>query len=416
MRVLLISDSPAATSGYSNQIGQIGPILRALGHEVAYLAGFGHHGQMTEHQGIPMYPGGLDGFGNDVIGPAAKDWKADVVITLKDLWVYRPQEWGPGIRWAPMVPVDHDPIPEGIVHLLRQHAYHPIAYAKFGEAQLHNAGFAPSYAPHTFDPAVLSPMDKTEARKALGLPDDVFAVGMVAVNRGGVPSRKAWPQNLEGFARFARAHPTAHLLCHTHVGETGREGAINLPALCQQLGIMGRVSFVDQQAYDRGLPGDYLRTFYNAVDVLNTVSVGEGFGIPTLEAQAVGTPVIVGDWTASAELLFAGIAIPKDEAFAFYDAQGSYIFLPRPEAIAAALDTMAQRLRGDADRIRKRALAGAAPYARDLVRESHWAPTMARLEALIASEPSRGVLRIVRPESVLVSAEGAAWAMEGVAE
>jgi glycosyltransferase involved in cell wall biosynthesis len=416
MRVILCTDAPHATSGYSVAAGMIGPMLRDLGHDFAYLAAFGHHGAMGEFQGLPVYPGGLDGFGNDVIAAAARDWRADVVITLKDLWVYRPQEWGPGLRWVPLLPVDHDPIPEGIVHMLRQHCYHPIAYSRFGEAQLLQAGFAPSYAPHTFDPAVLAPMDKAEARAKLNIPADVFAIGMVAVNRGGFPSRKAWPQNIEGFARFARVNPRARLFCHTHVGETGREGAVNLPALCQQLGIIDRVSFVDQQAYDRGLPADYLRTFYAAMDVLNCASVGEGYGIPTLEAQALGTPVVVGDWTSSAELLFAGVGIPKEEAFAFYDAQGSYIFLPEPRAIAAAFDTMAQRLANpqEAQRLRALALAGAAPYARDAVRDTHWKPTMERIEHLIRTEPARGVLRIVRPESVLVSTEGAAWAQEAV--
>lgn len=406
MRVLLISDSPSATSGYAVEASMIGPILKGLGHDVAYLAAFGHHGSMTEHKGIPVYPGGLDGFGNDVIGPAAKDWRADVVITLKDLWVYRPNEWGAGIRWCPLTPVDHDPLPEGIVHMLRQHAYHPIAYSRFGEQQLLNAGFAPSYAPHSFDPAVLAPLDRAEARTQLGLPLDLFCIGMVAVNRGGVPSRKAWPQNLEGFARFARIHPKAHLFCHTHVGETGREGAVNLPALCAQLGITGRVSFVDQPAYDRGLPPDYLRQFYAAMDLVNCASVGEGFGIPTLEAQAMGTPVVVGDWTASAELLFGGVAITKDDAFSFYDAQGSYIFLPEPRAIAEAFGAMAERLSNpiEAQRIRERAIAGAAAYSIEAVTED-WKRTMARLEALILGEPARGVLRIVRPESVLVAQE-----------
>lgn len=385
----------------------IGPILKGLGHDVAYLAAFGHHGSMTEHKGIPVYPGGLDGFGNDVIGNAARDFRADIVLTLKDLWVYRPHEWGQGIRWVPLVPVDHDPIPEGIVHLIRQHCYHPIAYSKFGEAQLYNVGFAPSYAPHTFDPAVMFPMDKAEARKTFGLPDDIFAVGMVAVNRGGVPSRKAWPQNLDGFARFAQRHPKAHLFLHTHTGETGREGAVNLKNKAARLGIMHRISFVDQSAYDRGLPVEYMRMFYNAMNIVNTVSVGEGFGIPTLEAQACGTPVLVGDWTASAELLFAGAAISRQHAFEFDDAQESYIFLPEPDAIAIALSNMAERLSNpiEAERLRERAIAGAAPYATGAVQVAHWTKVLERIEHLIVTEPARGVLRIVRPESVLVAQE-----------
>jgi glycosyltransferase involved in cell wall biosynthesis len=409
MRVIAVSDSPLATSGYAVQIGMIAPALKELGHDVAILAAFGHHGSMTEFKGIPVYPGGLDGFGNDVIGPAARDWRADLVITLKDLWVYRPQEWGPGLRWAPMVPCDHEPIPEGIVQLLRQFGAQPIAYSRFGEQQLIGAGFAPVYAPHTFDPEVMRPLDKAEARAALGIPPEVFAVGMVAVNRGGDPSRKAWPQNLEGFARYARTNPRARLYCHTHVGETGREGAINLPQLCQQLGIIDRVAFPAQDAYDRGMPAEYLRTFYSAMDVLNAASVGEGFGVPTLEAQACGTPVIIGDWTSSSELLFAGVAIGRDDAFRYYDRQGAYIFLPEPHALAAAFAEMERRTQTEGAALRERALAGAAPYTTAHVRDTFWKPA---LEILAARLNRPGVVRIVRPESVLVSAEGDAWAAE----
>jgi glycosyltransferase involved in cell wall biosynthesis len=420
MRVGIVSDAPWAPSGYGVQARHLGAMLRDLGHEVAFLAAFGLHGGRQEYRGIPVYPGGMDGFGNDAVAPFVRDWRPDILLTLKDVWVYRPQEWGAGVRWVPLVPVDHDPIPFGIVQMLRQHAYATIAYAPFGQQQLHDAGFAPHYAPHVFDPAVLSPQDKAEARQALGMPGDVFAVGMVAVNRGGVPSRKAWPQNLEGFAQFARQHPRARLYCHTHVGSTGREGAVNLPALAESLGISDRISFVEQTAYDAGLPDSYMRAFYSAIDVLNAVSVGEGFGVPTLEAQACGTPVLIGDWTASADLLFAGAAVSKDDAHRFYDAQGSYIFLPEPHAIAGGLAHLAERLSDpvEAARLRDRAIAGASEFAVEHVRETHWRPAMAALAARIAREVSRGVVRIVEPASILgVSDEADQWAAaEGVAK
>jgi glycosyltransferase involved in cell wall biosynthesis len=45
---------------------------------------------------------------------------------------------------------------------------------------------------------------------------------------------------------------------------------------------------------------------YSAMDVLLNPAMGEGFGVPVLEAQACGTPAIVTDWTAMPEVCKAG--------------------------------------------------------------------------------------------------------------
>ena len=407
MRILWASDAPWSQSGYGVETRITAPRLAALGHEVALLTTYGLQGGKQVWEGLPVYPGGADPFGNDVIGQAARDWRADVVITLKDSFVFRPEAFQ-GLRWTPLVPVDHDPLPMQISSVLRA-AYRPIAYAPNGFRSMRAAGFDPLYCPHGFDPAVFYPLDKAEARKAFNLPPDIFIVGMVAVNRGGVPSRKAWPQNIEAFARFAKDKPGARLFLHTHIGHDGFEGAINLPALVSQLGIGDKVLYCDQERYKAGFPDDYMRTFYAAMDVLNAVSLGEGFGIPTLEAQACGAPVIVGDWCAQEDLCFGGWKVPKDGALRFYDQQGAWVYLPQPDAIAAAM-TAAYRTLGSHAVAHNRALAleGAAPYAIDRIIAEHWQPALTELEAQIRAETSRGVLRIIRPEEIGIEAKVAA--------
>lgn len=402
MRILWVSDAPDSASGYAVETRLAAPRLAALGHEVALLATYGHHGARREWRGLPIYPGGLDPFANDVIGAAARDWRADIVITLKDSFVFNPQALQ-GLRWLPMVPVDHEPAPPQVIEVARQ-SYRPIAYAPNGFRALRAAGLDPLYAPHAYDPALLSPMDKTAARAHLGLPQDAFIVGTVAVNRGGVPSRKAWPQNLEGFARFAAQHSDAIYYLHTWLGADGREGAVNLPLLASQLGVTPRVAYCDQQRYLDGYPDEYMCALYNAMDVLLATSLGEGFGIPTLEAQACGTPVIVSDWAASRDLCFAGWKVSK--GLRFYDSQGTWVFLPEPEAVKGALEKAYDCLHSPATkatitRYRQQALSGAAPYAIDRVITDHWQPLLAEVERMITDETSRGVLRIVRPEEVL---------------
>lgn len=405
LRALIASDAPWSISGYANQVRQFAPALAALGHDVALLATYGLHGAIQEWRGLRVYPGGADSFANDVIGHAARDWKADIVITLKDSFVFKPEAMA-GLRWMPMTPVDHEPLPPVVAQVCHA-AYRPIAYAPNGFRELRKAGFDPLYAPHSYDPTIMYPMDRTEARKLFGLPDDLFIIGTVAVNRGGIPSRKAWPQNLEAFALFAKDKPNVRYFLHTDIAEDGFEGGIPLRPLCAQLGILDKVLFCDQTQYRRATFGDdYLRMFYGAIDVLNAVSLGEGFGIPALEAQACGTPVIVSDFAAHRDLCWAGWKV--DKGLRFYDGQGSYVFIPQPEAIAEAMEGAYGNLQQEwstggtvADTLRSRAIAGAAPHALPRVIEEHWRPLLEEVERDIRGEKSRGVLRIVRKEEVL---------------
>lgn len=396
LRVLLASDHPDALSGYSVQTKLIA--LGIKDHcDLALLATFGLHGSIQEWNGIPLFPGGADAFSNDVMGKAARRWNADIIITLKDTIVFNPQSFA-GFRWLPMCPVDHDPVTPMAIERCRA-SYRPIAYAPHGFRALRSAGLDPLYAPHAYDPAVYHPTDRTEARKVFNLAPDQFIVGTVAVNRGGLPSRKAWVENLQAFAHFAHDKPNARYFLHTDLADDGYEGGLPLRTLITQLGILDKVLFCDQERYRYGgFPTEYMRAYYNSIDVLNAVSLGEGFGIPVLEAQACGTPVIVGDWCAHEDLCFAGWKVRKEEAHHFFDNQQGFVFIPQPLAIA---DRLTQAHDAEScDGLHDRAIKGAAPYQIATVMRDHWLPLLAEIERDIRSTRSRGVLRIIRREEV----------------
>ena len=401
LKVLWVSDAPYASSGYSVETALA---ARRLRHhcDLALLATFGLHGARLDWEGIPLYPGGNDPFANDVVKAAALDWRADIVITLKDTFVFNPQAYE-GLRWLPLTPVDHEPLPAQIAERLR-HAYRPIAYAPQGFRALRDAGFDPLFAPHGYDPAVFHPIPPSEARKFLNLPDDLFIVGTVAVNRGGIPSRKAWAENLQAFALFARAHPDAYYYVHTALADNGEEGGIPLRVLAAQLGVGDRIIPCNQDIYKTGFPNEYLLALYNSMDVLNAVSLGEGFGIPQLESQACGVPIVSSEWAAARDLNFAGWAVPdaRGHRHRFFDSQGSYVFMPDPEAIAEQLEAAYVALHepGERDRRRAACLAAAAPYQIDRVVAEHWVPLLAEVEHDIRETASRGVLRIIKREEV----------------
>ncbi len=114
------------------------------------------------------------------------------------------------------------------------------------------------------------------------------------------------------------------------------------------------------------------------MDVLMNVSLGEGFGIPIIEAQACGTPVIVGDWTSMGELCFSGQKIDKAKAAPFYNPLGTYQFTPRFEDIGLAL---IEEYRNPSSK--EKAREGALEYDADLVTEKYWKPVLEDIESTL---------------------------------
>src|SRR6188508_2931339 len=114
MRILWLSNSPLAPSGYGGQSALFGPRIRDLGHEVAFAANHGMHS--TYFEGMPIHDAQTtdqDG-GSAKVSMWAEIHKADLVICLYDSWVMNPEAW-PDVTMAIWAPVDHRPMPPGVL-------------------------------------------------------------------------------------------------------------------------------------------------------------------------------------------------------------------------------------------------------------------------------------------------------------
>jgi len=110
--------------------------------------------------------------------------------------------------------------------------------------------------------------------------------------------------------------------------------------------------------------------------VLLNPAMGEGFGVPIVEAQACGTPAIAGDWTAMSEVTRTGHLIPKERAARYPMAgYGGDMFLPQPEAILDAL-LEAREWRHDPAEV----AAGVAEYEIQTVWRDQWKPVLREVE------------------------------------
>jgi glycosyltransferase involved in cell wall biosynthesis len=355
-----------------------------LGHECAIVAFYGVEGGVLRNGNTRIYPRGAHPYGLDVIDAHAAHFNngpGGLVISLMDSWVLDPSAFRTS-RWCPLFPIDHEPCPPPIIHRVSK-AWARIVYSKFGERMMHNAGLDCYYVPHMIDTSIYKPTPQAYARQEWRLPQDKFVVGMVAANKG-APSRKCFQEQLQAFAEFHHRHPDTHLHLHTAKGTGGGAEAVNLPELVDYLDLTECVSFVDQYAYFLGLPDEMVATVYGAFDVLTSVSMGEGFGIPIAEAQACGVPVIVGDWTSMPELCFAGWKVDKAETEPFWTPLGAFQFKPRVGAIVDAYEE-AYKNAGNL-KLKKQARQGALAYDAETVTSRYWKPVLEELEQRIADE------------------------------
>ena len=315
LRLLYTSNAPWAASGYGVQGKSLLPRLAQLpqlgGREnIGIFAWYGLQGGMHNVAGFNVYPAGNDPYGNDVIGTHTKHFGANWVTSLIDVWVM--QRTAAKIKpalWTPWLPIDHDPVPQRVLDCL-EGAHLPLTYAKWGRDMLTQAGVKNHYIPHGIEPTVYRVNPDREAalafKRGLTGKEDCFLCVMVAANKG-FPDRKWFQGQLRAFAELAQHDPNAMLYIHSE--PTTVYGGIEFGALIQHLKLSGRVIFPDRYENFMGMSPEHLANIYNAADVLLGASMSEGFGIPLIEAQACGTPVITTNFSAMPELVRWGYAV-----------------------------------------------------------------------------------------------------------
>lgn len=390
MKILLHSNGPNVSTGYGVQAAQLLPQLKGAGIDVACSVTYGQQGSAGTWRGITMYPCGYEVNSNDVIhNHALHHFEGDElggwIITLMDVWALQ-NPLIADFQVAAWVPVDHDPVPPGVLEFFERTGAVPVAMSRFGEHLLFDAGLDPVYVPLAVDTKVMKPTPVIEldgqvrgARELLRIPDDAFVVGMVAMNKGWARDRKGFNEALRAFAEFQRRHPDAILYLHTEMH--GKAEGIPLPDLIKKAGIpQEAIRWVDQYAYRLGVPDNMMAATYTAMDVLLAPSHGEGFCVPLIEAQACGTPVIATDFSSQREL-----ASP-DYGAAGWVVQGQREYDPAQRAdyvvpfIFDVVDKLEKAYVADLAAMAKDAVAFASRYDAEVVFDQYWRPFLATLE------------------------------------
>ena len=378
-KIVAVSNTPMAPTGYGTQIAQLGVRALAAGHDFSVAANYGAPVNMESH-GIKIYAEGLLKYANDSgpenIALAAREPGA-FGMTLCDVWTLVADAWHelPLVCW---VPVDHSPVPRRVAEwCIKGGNKYIVAMSKNGEQLLLEAGVPRdrlNYIPHGIDRSIWN-VDVQPVRDLLRVPEDAHLTIITAMNKG---KRKSFPEMLTAWTMFAAAHKDAYLYLHTD--KWGHMEGINLIPLLKALGAPeDRIRWVNSIQMRAGVPAEMVARLTRSADVLLLASRSEGFGVPVIEAQSVGTPVIVSNHTAQPELVRDYGRIVNGQLH-YEDSQEAWAIIPNVGEIYQALETnYFQTKTGIVDRA---ALASTMlEYDADFVYATKWEPLFQSIQS-----------------------------------
>jgi glycosyltransferase involved in cell wall biosynthesis len=380
--VSLYSNSPDQPTGYGQQARYLVDRLKRHGLDVAALSNYGLEGIKREldtpYGKIPHFARGMDLYSNDtapvdhVAFAGSKPNQPNAMITLYDVWVLTNPAFDkfPILAWTPL---DHVTLPPRVETFLKKENVTPIAMAPHGVRQMEEKGIACRYAPHGIDTKVFKPTFEIAGQSVeehMGTKDR-YVIGMVAANKSsGLVHRKAFSENLLAFSIFKKKHPDALLYLHTDPLAKGI--GWNLLSLLQSLGIeKDDVAFPNTVSYKYGISQETLAGYYTGMDVMLATSYGEGFGIPSVEAQSCGTRIIGSNWAATADLVSEDSFLVSGQP-QWDSGQDAWWQIPNVPSIVAALEEAYKLGKGRS----QTAIDFASDFDVDKVWSKYWMPIL----------------------------------------
>jgi len=300
LRLLWVSDSPVLHTGYGVTTHEIVSRLHATGqYEIAVL-GWYHdaaHYDRRVHP-YPLLPGAW-GWKPDWLAEVLAEFRPEVLITLGNFSMLAAVQEVPAQfpgRWVGYFPVEGRPVARHQARLIDALDV-AVTFTQYAAQEIRRVrpDCKVQVIPLGVDVQTFRPLsNRVELRRQCEL-ENRFVVGCVARNQ----PRKQLPLLLRAFAQFAQIHEEAFLYLHSDPDDVGWD----LVELADRYGIADRVGFTPGMAFVLGVSREELNEIYNLFDVFALPTMGEGFGLPLLEAMAAGVPVVTTDFAGGAELV-----------------------------------------------------------------------------------------------------------------
>ena len=350
LRIMPVSDSPWAPTGFGTNTKNIGCILNKEGHHIGYGGcqnqkhskwvtpwPLGQTEKVAAFENLPiMYPG-QEKFGEKSFPQWIKGFKPDLVLAHLDFQMFKHMtdskhpthiqmplrdEQGKvfnkkqrlemvneayksisnGAPWklGCIIPYDGEPsMPEWGIQL--DSVDYGVAMSRYGQQGLKkDFNFDSTYIPHGVDTGLFKPIMKPKYGGEYK--PNAFIVGCVARNQ----HRKNIPRLIKGYAQFVQQNKLTpnetRLLLHMDWNDAM---GWRFPHFAAQYGIEEYLMPPLMGTLDAGqaIDEEAMANLYNCMDVFVLPTAGEGFGIPSLEAMSCGVPICLTNYTTGYELI-----------------------------------------------------------------------------------------------------------------
>jgi glycosyltransferase involved in cell wall biosynthesis len=367
LKLIWLSVAPYAPTGYGTVTRELVPRMINDGHDVTVACKHFHFGTI-EWNGIKTIQGTDIDFLNRMIDRK----EADYIISLLDNHAL------PGIpkKWISYTPFDTQKIPKSISDYL-PYPEMIIALTRHGQSEIQKLGYECLYMPHGINTQIYYPDEakRLEERKVLGWENN-FIVGVVAGNYH--DDRKNLYNLVLAFKKFHNLHDEARLFLSSIPKDT--EGSDSLPMCIHNLGLDKLVMWTDPDKYYTGhVTDEMMANRYRGMDVMCLPTKGEGFGIPLIEAQGVGCPVLTTGASTGPELCSTQyLMTPKEDEWQWFNKEW------RPSLNANTIFEGLERVYNDPERL-KVSLKGymfSKEYDWDNLYIKYWRPILDQIERL----------------------------------
>lgn len=315
IKLLFYGDAPTVATGFGTVTRNILTGLHNTGKYDISVLGVNYWGDPHPYP-FPIWPVGIgskDPYGRQrAFDMMARDLDFDVLFLFQDAFILQSLMQGglPKLKQAKnfvsvgYYPVDGVPKKEWIdcMNMLDT----PVTYTEFGKRESILA------CPEIADKLQVVPHG-INAEDFFPLPEDVtanfrkqyfahHAEKFIVTNVNRNQQRKDIPRTLAAFKEFKRRRPNSILYLHMAAQDQGW----NLNEVIKGMGlVLGEDVLMPGNNFgpNKGYPIDIVNQIYNASDVVISTTVGEGWGLSTVEAMATRTPLLFPNNTALTEII-----------------------------------------------------------------------------------------------------------------